>query len=132
MDNIFEMVPGSLAGATSSEIAEAAVKLLDNKKAENIKALKIDSKTIIADYFVICTGRSNTQIKALADEVEYKLGVGGVEYIRLEGNDSPDWKVLDCKDVIVHIFSSEAREFYKLDRLWSDCEEIDINKILNS
>lgn len=132
MDNIFEIVPYILKNATSDKIAEAIVKILDTKKAEDIKCLKIDSKTVIADYFVICTGHSNTQIKALADEVEYKLGVGGVQYIRLEGNDSPDWKVLDCKDVIVHIFSPDAREFYKLDRLWSDCEEVDISKILNS
>ena len=132
MDNIFEIAPGSIAGATSEEIAKAAVKILDAKKAENIKVLKIDSKTIIADYFVICTGRSTTQIKALADELDYKLGVGGLEYVRLEGNDSPDWKVLDCKDVIIHVFSVEARQFYNLDRLWSDCEEISIDKILNS
>ncbi len=132
MDNLFEMIPDSLKNVSSDEISKAVVKILDTKKAEDIKCLKIDSKTVIADYFVICTGHSSTQIKALADEVEYKLGVGGVDYIRLEGNDSPDWKVLDCKDVIVHIFSTEAREFYKLDRLWSDCEEIDISKILNS
>lgn len=132
MDNLFEMIPDSLKNVSSYEISKAVVKILDTKKAEDIKCLKIDSKTVIADYFVICTGHSSTQIKALADEVEYKLGVGGVDYIRLEGNDSTDWKVLDCKDVIVHIFSTEAREFYKLDRLWSDCEEIDISKILNS
>ena len=132
MENIFEIQEGVLAGAVSNKIAELSVKLLDAKKAEQIKVLKIDTKTIIADYFVICNGRSSTQIKALADELEYKLGVAGVADIRLEGSDSNEWKVLDCKDVIIHIFSEEARDFYKLDRLWADCEEISIDDILNS
>ena len=132
MENIFEIQEGILAGAGSDKIAELSVKLLDAKKAEQIKVLKIDTKTIIADYFVICNGRSSKQIKALADELEYKLGVAGVADIRLEGSDSNEWKVLDCKDVIIHIFSEEARDFYKLDRLWADCEEISIDEILNS
>ena len=132
MENIFEIQESVLAGAGSDKIAELSVKLLDAKKAEQIKVLKIDTKTIIADYFVICNGRSSTQIKALADELEYKLGVAGVADIRLEGSDSNEWKVLDCKDVIIHIFSQEARQFYNLDRLWADCDEIDINEILNS
>ena len=132
MENIFEVQEGILAGAESREVAKLATKILDSKKADNIKVLKIDEKTIIADYFVICNGRSTTQIKALADELEYKLGVAGLGDIRLEGSDSNEWKVLDCKDVIIHIFSQEAREFYNLDRLWSDCDEIDIKEILNS
>ena len=132
MENIFEVQEGILDGKGADEVAKLATKILDSKKADNIKVLKIDTKTIIADYFVICNGRSTTQIKALADELEYKLGIAGVQNIRLEGNDCIDWKVLDCRDVIVHIFSQEAREFYNLDRLWSDCEEIDIKEILNS
>ena len=132
MENIFEVQEGILVGKDACEIAKTATKILDSKKADNIKVLKIDAKTIIADYFVICNGRSTTQIKALADELEYKLGVAGVADIRLEGSDSNEWKVLDCKDVIIHIFSQEARQFYNLDRLWADCDEIDINEILNS
>ena len=132
MENIFEVQEGILFGKGSEDVAKFATQLLDSKKADNIKVLKIDTKTIIADYFVIANGRSTTQIKALADELEYKLGIAGVKDIVLEGNDCIDWKVLDCKDVIIHIFSEEAREFYKLDRLWSDCEEIDLSKILNS
>ena len=131
MENIFEVQEGILIGAGSDKIAELSVKLLDTKKAEQIKVLKIDTKTILADYFVICNGRSNTQIKALADELEYKLGVAGVADIRLEGSDSNEWKVLDCKDVIIHVFSTESREFYNLDRLWADCEEINLDEILN-
>ena len=132
MENIFEVQEGILIGKGSEDVAKLATQLLDSKKADNIKVLKIDTKTIIADYFVIANGRSTTQIKALADELEYKLGVAGVSDIRLEGSDSNEWKVLDCKDVIIHIFSEEARDFYKLDRLWADCEEISIEEILNS
>lgn len=131
MENIFEIKEGCLKEATSFQVAELTTKILDSKKASDLKILKIDSKTIIADYFVICTGNSTTQIKTLADEVEYKLGLAGVSDIRLEGNNSDEWKVVDCKDVIIHIFSPDAREFYKLDRLWSDCEEISLDSILN-
>ena len=132
MENILEIKENCLQGATSREVAELAVKILDSKLASEIKLLKIDAKTVIADYFVICTGRSTTQVKTLADEVEYKLKVAGVSDSRLEGSASDEWKIVDCKDVIIHIFSTEARDFYKLDRLWADCEEIDITKILNS
>ena len=130
MENLFKVEPGQLENASSLEIAGAVVKILDNKLAKDIKALKIDSKTIIADYFVICSGNSSTQIKTLADEVEYQLGVGALPYVRLEGTDSNEWKVVDCHDVIVHIFSDEAREFYKLEKLWADAEEISIADLL--
>lgn len=130
MENLFKIEPSQLENASSLEIAGAVVKILDSKLAKDIKALKIDSKTIIADYFVICSGNSSTQIKTLADEVEYQLGVGALPYVRLEGTDSNEWKVVDCHDVIVHIFSDEAREFYKLEKLWADAEEISISDLL--
>lgn len=131
MDALFNIKDGELSQADSYEIAKATVKILDSKKALNIKVLKIDQKTVIADYFVICTGGSNTQIKTMAEEIEYQLGVGKLPYVRLEGNESNEWKIIDCRDVIVHIFSEEARAFYKLEKLWSDAEEIDITNILN-
>ena len=130
MENIYEIPQGSLENVESFEIVKATVKLLDAKKAGGIKALKIDNKTIIADYFVICSGNSSTQIRSLADEVEYQLGVGKVPYVRLEGTDSDEWKIIDCHDIIVHVFSNEARAFYKLEKLWADAEEIDINTII--
>lgn len=128
---MLEISAGELENANSLEVSKAIVKVLDSKKAGQIKVLKIDNKTIIADYFVICSGNSSTQIKTLADEVEYQLKVGGVPFIKLEGNDSNEWKVVDCHDVIIHIFSNEAREFYKLEKLWADAEEIDISEILS-
>lgn len=131
MEVLFNVKDGELENASSLEIASAVVKILDTKKASQIKLLKIDKKTLIADYFVICTGNSSTQIKSLADEVEYQLKVGKINYVRLEGTDSNEWKVLDCHDVIVHIFSNEARDFYKLEKLWADAEEIDISSIID-
>ena len=130
MELLFNVKDGELENAVPFDIACAAVKVLDAKKANNIKLLKIDKKTILADYFVICTGNSSTQIKTLADEVEYQLGVGKLPYVRLEGTDSDEWKIIDCHDVIVHVFSNEARDFYKLEKLWADAEEIDINSII--
>ena len=130
METVFNVKEGELANADSFKIAEAAVKVLDIKKANDIKLLKIDEKTTIADYFVICAGNSTTQIKTLADEVEYQLNNGGVEHVRLQGTDSDEWKVIDCLNVIIHIFSNEARNFYKLEKLWADAEEIDISGLL--
>ena len=130
MEVLFNVKDGELENASSLDIATAAVKVLDTKKAGDIRVLKIDKKTIIADYFVICTGNSSTQIKTLADEVEYQLKVGKVANVRLEGTDSNEWKVIDCHDIIVHIFSNEARDFYKLEKLWADAEEIDISSII--
>ena len=130
MEVLFNVKEGELEAASSYEIAKAAIKVLDSKKAGEIKLLKIDKKTVIADYFVICTGNSSTQIKTLADEVDYQLGVGRVPYVRLEGTDSNEWKVIDCHDIIVHIFSDEARDFYNLEKLWADAEEIDINSVI--
>jgi len=130
MEAVYNVKEGELNNAESLKIAEAAVKVLDIKKANDIKLLKIDKKTTIADYFVICAGNSTTQIKTLADEVEYQLNNGGVEHVRLQGTDSDEWKVIDCHDVIIHIFSNEARNFYKLEKLWADAEEIDISGLL--
>lgn len=131
MDILFNVKEGELKDADSLKIAESAIKVLDSKKASGIKLLKIDKKTLIADYFVICSGSSSTQIKTLADELEYQLKMGEVPYVKLEGTDSIEWKVIDCHDIIVHIFSNEAREFYKLEKLWSDAEEIDISAMLS-
>ena len=101
-------------------LAEAIAEVLDSKKARDIKVLYVEDKTVLAEYFVICTANSSTQVKALAGEVEYKIGLRGVEPYNVEGRDNGTWLLLDYSNVIVHIFGREAREFYNLDRLYED------------
>ena len=114
----------------SLEILETAVKTLDAKKAVDIKAIKIDDITILADYFVIATGMSSTQVRALADEVDFRLSEKGVEPLHIEGKYS-GWILLDYGSVIIHVFYKADREFYELDHLWQDAQQIDISEMLN-
>lgn len=114
---------------TSLETAKMAVKALDSKKALDIKVIKIKDISAIADYFVIATGTSSTHVKALADEVEAQLDESGVSVSHIEGYRSNSWILLDYVDVVVHVFSDEAREYYDLERLWQDGEIIDIESI---
>lgn len=113
----------------SLETAKLAAKALDSKKGHKIKIIKIKDVSSISDYFVIATGTSNTHVKSLADEVEFKLDQEGVSVSHIEGYRSDSWILLDYVDVIVHVFSEEAREYYDLERLWQDGEEIDISDI---
>ena len=99
------------------------------KKGIDIKLIKIDGVSSIADYFVISTGGSSTHVKTLADEVEVKLDEAGISVSHIDGHRSDTWIVLDYVDVIVHVFSEEAREYYNLERLWQDGEEMDISGI---
>ncbi|MCH5324111.1 MAG: ribosome silencing factor [Eubacterium sp.] len=115
---------------TDYEILTEGVKALDSKKAFDIKVLKVRDLTILSNYFVIAGASSTTQAKALADEVEFKLGEKGVNPRHYEGRQSANWIVLDYVDVIFHIFHSESREFYDLERLWQDGEEIDVEELL--
>ena len=117
----------SLAGASSEEIARAIADVLDSMKARDIKLLRVSDKTVMTDYFVICSGTSNTQIKALSGEVEYKLGERGVSPLHIEGYETGTWIAMDYAHVIVHIFSKDQREFYKLEKLWGDAGEVPLN-----
>lgn len=109
---------------TSLDTAKMAAKALDSKKALDIKIIKIKDISAIADYFVIATGTSSTHVKALADEVESQLDEGGISVSHIEGYRSNSWILLDYVDVVVHVFSDEAREYYDLERLWQDGEEV--------
>ncbi len=111
------------------EIVETAVKALDSKKGFDIKAIKIDDLTVIADYFVIATASSSTQVRALAEEVEYQLDLKNNPVHHIEGRGS-NWILLDYGSVIVHVFHRETREFYGLDHTWADGKQIDIEKFL--
>ena len=114
---------------TSLETAKLAAKVLDNKKGIDIKIIKIADISSITDYFVIAAGGSNTHVKTLAEEVEFKLDEAGISVTHVDGHRSDTWIVLDYVDVIVHVFSEEAREYYDLERFWQDGEVIDIEKV---
>lgn len=115
---------------TSLETAKIAVKALDGKKGQDIRLIKIYAVSTLADYMVIAAGTNSTQIKAMAEEVEYKLDEAGVSVSHIEGHRNDSWILLDYVDVIVHVFSEEAREFYDLERLWQDGTDVDISDIL--
>lgn len=123
-DNISEVMP-SLENAGAKELACEIAKVLDSKKARDIKIIHVEEKTVIADYFVICTGNSSTQVKALAGEVEFKMEERGVSPYNVEGRDNNSWIIVDYSHVLVHVFSRESREFYNLDNLYGDAEEIE-------
>ena len=115
---------------TSREIAALAVKALDEKQAKDISILKTDKVTVLAEYFIICTASSTTQARTLCDETDKILSEAGEPPIRREGTRTGGWTLLDFGCVIVHIFSEELRDFYSLDRLWSDAEKIDYKEFL--
>ena len=112
--------------AESKEFALALAKALDSKKGRKISVLKTGELTTIAEYFVICTAASTTQVKSISDAVEYVLTEAGEPPRRREGERSSGWVLIDFGCVIVHVFMEEAREFYDLERLWADAEKIDI------
>ncbi len=114
----------------SEKLASYIVKVLDSKKAKDIKLLHVEKQTIIADYFVICTGNSRTQIRSLADEVEFQLSKYAIEPMHTEGADTGIWVLQDFGNVIVHIFNGESRDFYKLDKLYMGTTEQDISNLL--
>lgn len=115
----------------SYEQSILTAKAISSKKGLNIKLIEIGDISSFADYMVIATGTSSTHVKAIADEVEYQLDEAGISVSHIEGYRSNSWILLDYVDVIVHIFSDEAREFYDLERLWQDGKEIDISDIVD-
>jgi len=109
---------------TPKEMAQTAAKALDSKKGEDIKVIEVTEQTTLADYFVICTGSSSTQISALCDAVEEALEAAGEKALHREGHRGGIWVLLDYGCIVVHVFNNEAREFYALERLWQDGKEI--------
>lgn len=108
----------------SLNLVKHIVECLEEKKALDIVTLHISKLTIIADYFIIASGRSELQVNSLYDELERKMSELGYEPLRRDGHKGGRWIVLDYGDVIVHIFHKEERAFYNLERLWSDAERI--------
>ena len=112
------------------ELAIAVTKALDEKKGMDIKLLKIDRVSSLADYFLICTGTSNTHVKTLCDYAEFTLENLGETMLGREGHRGNAWELLDYGCLVVHVFTDEARKFYDLERLWADAEQIDLSEII--
>ena len=114
----------------SKLMALEIAKALDSKKGEDIQVLRTGDLTTLADYFVLCTATSSTQIKALADACEKALKEQGEPPHHIEGHRGGTWVLMDFSAVIVHIFNDEARKFYDLERLWADAEVVDLSDIV--
>lgn len=115
---------------TQQEKLELIIKALDLKKGEEIQALKVADLTILAEYFVIVNGTSNTHARTLADEVEFKLSQKGIEPQRRESDTGNTWIILDYADILVHVFDKTQRQFYNLEGLWADANPVDISGLL--
>ena len=115
---------------TSYEMAMGLAKALDNKKGQDIKVLKTEELTSLADYFVLCTATSNTQVKAMSDACEEAMEKEGEHVHHIEGHRDGTWLLMDFSCVVVHVFTDEARKFYDLERLWGDAEEMDRSAML--
>lgn len=120
-----------LRDAGSRTVADTIIKILNERKSHNIKLLHVEEKTVLTDYLVLCTGNSSTQVRSLAGEIEYKMGLCGRKCWNIDGYSEADWIVLDFGCVMVHIFFRETRDFYNLEKLWGDTTEVDISVLLN-
>ncbi len=115
---------------TPKEKALLLVRALDSKKGQDILLLETDGLTTLSDYFVLCTGTSAPQLKALADAAERSMKENDILPHHVEGHRGGTWILQDYGDVVLHLFSPEAREFYDLDRLWQDAKKVDISDVL--
>lgn len=109
---------------------QLAIEACDDKKAENIVALNMKGISLIADYFVICSGNSEKQVQAIAHEVKKRAQEVGMELKRLEGYDQAKWVLIDLEDVIVHVFHKDERHYYNLEKLWGDAPQISLDEVL--
>ena len=117
---------------TPKEVAAIAAKALDDRKGVDIALLEIAEVTTLADHFLICTGTSNTHVKALCDSVEEALDNAGEPALRREGHRGGTWVLLDYGCLVVHVFTEETRQFYDLERLWGDAKKVDLDTIINN
>ena len=118
-----------LSGASSYDVAIAAAHALFMKKGIDLRLFHVEESTVIADYYLLVTGRASTHLNALADEVAYKLGEAGVKTYRTEGRDGGEWLLVEFGTVLVHAFSRDAREYYHLERLLPPEGEVDLSEM---
>lgn len=116
--------------AEAKVLAEALIRALDSKRAQKIELLRVGDITILADYFILCTATSTTQIRTLSDLCEEAAENLGETVHHKEGERESGWVPLDFSTVVVHIFLPEQREFYQLERLWKDGQQVDISALL--
>lgn len=114
----------------SREMARLAIEALEDKKAEDIKVIDISEVSVLADYFIIAGGNNVSQIQALSQNVEEKLGRAGYPVKQVEGYDTANWILLDFGDVIIHIFDKENRLLYDLERIWRDGKKIEKDEVI--
>lgn len=112
----------------SEEILEVVVKAADDKLAENIVVMDVRGLTSLGDYFVVMNGRNERQMGAIVDGIVESVHKNKIELKNQEGKDSGAWTLIDLNDVIVHVFSSDERSYYNLEKLWSDAPLVDISK----
>ena len=110
-----------------TEIKKNIEKILDDNKAQNISTINLRNKSYIADYMIIASGTSSRHLQALSEILVTELKKIGLNDCRIEGRESTDWKLVDAFDIIIHIFNPEKREFYDLEKMWS--EEIPKEKV---
>lgn len=113
----------------SKEMARIAYNALNDKKGEDIKIIDITGVSVLADYFIIATGNSDSQVNALVDNVEEELHKAGIPLKQREGRASGSWVLLDFGDIIVHVFDRENRLFYDLERIWKDGRDVSIEEL---
>lgn len=106
-----------------NDLLQKIEKILENKKGIDIKHMEIKDVTTIADYFVIASGTSSTHIKSLADNVEYELKKDGIYPNKIEGYETGTWILMDYGDVVLHIFTEQERENYKIEELWNEMKQ---------
>ena len=122
--------PNELGAADSKARAEAAVKVLIEKKGIDVKMFDVRESSSITDFYVNATGRSSTQVKSLADDVVYYLELAGANALRVEGRQGNSWLLVDYGDVIVNVFDKESRGFYNLDRHLPQGSSVDITYLV--
>lgn len=111
----------------NKETALLAANVLDNKKAQDIVCIDISTKASFADYFVLASGNTERQVKSLSDEIDDEFAKNGIFAKNIEGQASSGWILMDYGDVIVNIFTTEMRERYNIEKVWGDCEFVELN-----
>jgi ribosome-associated protein len=114
-----------------SHVLKTMVQAADDKKAQELVVLDIHGLSVIADYFVICHGNSETQVQAIADEIRDKAFEIGLDPKPMEGFDEARWVLIDLGDVVVHVFHREERDYYHLEKLWADGKRLEVGQVIN-